>query len=553
MAIRRQKLKRKADLRHDAEGIVDPPPDWAFNIDCPYHGEIAFDFTPFRANGRDNLAGHLRDALWNLRHEHVGSTLKGYPYTLRTFWRFLDYYYAAHGETITRLDEINRNLLDKYLAWLEQQIVPKGTNRGHRFSIGARRQAFKTLKSLLVNRQRRAPDAVSPDLSFPKNPFPNSNVLTPKRDGYSVAEEKRLTVALNADLKCIHKHSGEGLTPLQVFAVHLIILGLATGRNQQPLLELRRDSLRKHPLPDRELLVTFKRRGYSTHSSSVRSSPPPNAETEINAIPATIGDHIRFLADYTAPLAADADARERDYVFLWRKTRCQDRGKIAQLDRVNATKALEAFVKRHALLDDRGRPLKVTLGRLRPTFADNIYRRTGDIRRVQQALGHASVQTTMQRYTNVPFEAERDHAIVLDSMVSRFTRFVIDGRVLLAADGQIPLADVHNLLAEGYATGVARCKNPFRESESLCMRFFHCFRCPGMVVFEDDLWRLFSFYYCLLKERHKINPPNWEKLYGPIIRRIDRDIASQFRPEIVAEARRQAQEHPHPAWQGPLL
>ena len=138
-------------------------------------------------------------------------------------------------------------------------------------------------------------------------------------------------------------------------------------------------------------------------------------------------------------------------------------------------------------------------------------------------------------------------------MVTRFTRIDCDGKVLLAADGAVPLKDVKDLLAGGYNTGVARCKNPFRENDSVCKKFLHCFRCPGMMVFEDDLWRLFSFYYRLLSERPKINAAHWLKTYAPIIRRIDVDISPQFPQEAVAAGKTKARDTPHPTWKGPFL
>jgi len=113
----------------------------------------------------------------------------------------------------------------------------------------------------LTNRQKRFPSAASPALSFPRKSFPNSHQLTPKREPYSAAEQERIIAALNRDLYTIHEGEGKPLKDLLVLAVHLLLLGLATGRNLQSLLDLQRDSLQEHPLPERELLVTTKRRG----------------------------------------------------------------------------------------------------------------------------------------------------------------------------------------------------------------------------------------------------------------------------------------------------
>jgi len=338
-----------------------------------------------------------------------------------------------------------------------------------------------------------------------------------------------------------------------VLVVHLIILGLATGCNLQPLLELQRDSLQEHPLPDREWLITYKRRGYSTHVTSIRKNANQEVQQQIGTIPANIADHFRFLSEFTEPLMTDAKPDDRKFVLLWRVTRLKRKGEVIRLDNQIIGNALNAFVARHYLKDDRGSDLALNVSRLRPTMATELYRRTHDIRRVQKALGHANIQITARRYVDKPLEAERDHVIVLDSMVSQFTRIEIEGKVLLAADGQMPLQDIKNLLDGGYSTGIARCRNPFRDNDAVCKKFFACFTCPNMCVFEDDLWRLFSFYYRLLTERVKINPTHWQKTYGPIIRRIDTEIAPQFPPDKVSAARTEAQKNPHPTWREPIL
>lgn len=554
MAIRRNKVDRKVDLALDAGRVIDMPPGWAFAIDCEHHGRVEFDFKRYCEQGREELAGYMRDAVWSLRHELVGVSLMNLENSgLRPFWRFLDDL-AGAGEAITRLNQIDRKLLDRYLAWLELQVASTGKNKGQRLSVRARKGAFDHLKTLLTNRQKRVPAAVSPALAFPRNPFPRSNHLTPTREPYSATEQERIVAALNKDLRRIHEGEGEPLTPSQVLVVHLLLLALATGRNSQSLLDLRRDSLREHPLSDRELLVTTKRRGWSTHATAVRMSAaaPEDVET-IQSIPASIGDHFRFVADFTTPLIAEAAERDRQFVFLWRVTKHERKGQVVRLDQMKATNAVVVFAKRHDLLDDRGQSLTLNVARLRPTYGTELYRRTRDIRRVQQALGHSTPETTARHYVNAPLEAERDHAMVVEGMVSQFARIEVEGKTLLAADGKIPLQDVKDLLSGGYNTGIARCKNPFRQNESVCQKFFHCFKCPSMCVFEDDLWRLFSFYYRLLAERSKINAAHWLKTYGPIIRRIDVDIAANFPAEKVEAARLKAQHTPHPTWKGPLL
>lgn len=560
--IRRPKLDRKIDLTMDGDRVVDMPPGWAFTITCPNHGQSTFDFNPFRANGREELAGHLRDAIWNLRHEVEGESLDSYFRGIRYFWSFLEDAESS-GLIVTRLDQIDVAVLRRYIAWLGMQIAKRGDNKGQVLSIGSQRNAYTQLKTLLKNRQKRHPEAVHPNLSFPRNPFPNSNSKTNHRPPYSINEQDRITAALNADLKRIHE-GGEPLDANQVLAVHQIIIGLAMGTNKQSLIELRRNSLMDHPLKDRRFIQTFKRRGHSTHATSIREAEPELEVDEISTIPADIAEHFEFLCAYTAPLMEEAAKEDRGLAFLVRIKKHGRKGQVVRLNSVNAGHDVASFTKRHDLKDDRGRPLQFNIARLRPTMGTNLYRITKDIRKVQQALGHAHVETT-EIYVEQHLESERDHQLVLENMEQQFTPKVIEGKIMIAADGQFP-ANIANLLDGGYNTGIARCKNPMRgkdptradatvveEIESVCKKFLACFRCPNMMVFEDDLWRLFSFYYRLLSERAKIHPNHWMKTYAPIIRRVDRHIAPLFPADKVVEARAKAQKIPHPAWRGPVL
>lgn len=551
MAIRKQRLDRKvAGLTLGGSNIAHLPAPWTFVINCRHHGPTELDFTAFRANGRQELAAHFRDAVWGMRHTHLGVTLKKYRDLLPVFFRFLD---EVAGPAVKRLNQISREVLDAYIAWLAQQLRAEGSQRGLAWSVGAQLAHYNAVKSLLKHLRRWVPEDTR-SLVFPRNPFPNAARLMPTRRSYSEAESKRLLSALNLDLRALHRGDGK-LTELHVMGVHLLVLGLTTGRNLQSLLELPRDCLQPHAAPGRKVLVTSKRRGYSTHASSLRATAPEatTADPRDVVIPNNVAGHIEWLAEHTAPLAGLAEERYAGRIFLRVPSQGPNKGKAVPMNPNAVNGALAAFVRRHRLKNDEGKALALCIARLRPTFGNAIYARSGgDLRAVQRALNHADLRTTVNHYLDVPPQAERDHALVIEGMVG-WARKEIDGKVMIAADGSVPLANVKDLLSGGYNTGVARCRNPFRDDDSVCSKFFTCFRCQNMVVFEDDLWRLYSFYYRLLQERVKIAPHHWTLTYGPIIRRIDAEIAPQFPSSTVELARKKAQRSPHPMWKGPLL
>lgn len=555
--IGRKRVVRKVESITLAGTVVDLPPTWCFTIRCQHHGEIRFDFAPWRRRGRDDLVKHMRDAVWSLRHELVGITLQGIFQSLAIYFLpFLDDLEES-GCVVGHLSQIDEKVVRDFLAWLERRIASGGRRAGQQLSLSAKKNAYSALKTVLINRMKKTPASVNTQLRLPKSPFPNINRLVPKRASYSKGEQNRIVAACNQDLKRIHdQRGGDALLPAQVLVVHLIVLALATGRNFQGLLELRRDSLKPHPLKDREVLITEKRRGGSTQVASYRAQGADQGteQEQILTIPTTVGNHFRWLANFTRSLSENARAEDRELVFLWqvphtgRHPRSTRQGRINRFTQVDARNAIADFVARHELVDDRGGRLLFSVARCRPTFGTNLYARTRDIRKVQLALGHASAETTARHYVSLPAVAERDHVFVGQAMVGWITSADETKATALAADGRIPLQNVHKLLSGGYNTVVARCKNPFREGGEVCGKYMVCFRCPQMVVFEDDLWKMFSFYNKLLAERNKIAPHHWVKTYGWVIKAIDNDIALQFPADLVEAAKIKARLTPHPVW-----
>jgi len=97
--IGRKRVNRKVDsIRLDGQ-VIDLPPAWSFAIICKHHGEIRFDFQPLCRNEREELTKQFRDAVWSLRHELVGQTLRGvFQQITIYFWAFLDDQEGAGAE-----------------------------------------------------------------------------------------------------------------------------------------------------------------------------------------------------------------------------------------------------------------------------------------------------------------------------------------------------------------------------------------------------------------------------------------------------------------------
>jgi site-specific recombinase XerD len=74
-------------------------------------------------------------------------------------------------------------------------------------------------------------------------------------------------------------------------------------------------------------------------------------------------------------------------------------------------RSIQLLVKKYASLIT---PLKITPHKLRSTYGTNLYRKSGDIYLVANALGHADVNTTKKHYAKI----EEDHRMKASSYVS---------------------------------------------------------------------------------------------------------------------------------------
>ena len=153
MAIRRQKLDRNANLTLDSGRVVDMPPAWTFTIDCPHHGKI--ELTSIACASTVATIWPDRCAMLS---GACAMSFRAKPCTAMNSTSAISGAFLMNctppGAPITRLDQIDRTLVDRYLAWLELQVVTTGRTKGQLLSLGAKKSAFAAFKALLTNRQK---------------------------------------------------------------------------------------------------------------------------------------------------------------------------------------------------------------------------------------------------------------------------------------------------------------------------------------------------------------------------------------------------------------
>ena len=276
----------------------------------------------------------------------------------------------------------------------------------------------------------------------------------------------------------------------------------------------------------------------------------------------------REIVSLTEPLMTEVLPGLSNRLWLYRQTGSgrDTKTRVKVLTIHNYFVSAQRIIKRHDLLDEDGKPLHLNISRLRKTFAQRMWQLTGgDVVALSEKLG------------NTPAVAGQTYVAVTPEMEANFRRIghimhadwagKLDDVAFLAEftrETGISAEQLKRIAVGDNNTGVGRCTDPLHGGKApgdgtLCTRWVECFHCQNQIVMESDLYRLFSFYYLLLKERNFISRSRWDELYGKIIHIIDHEIITPnlrtrknpkgcFEPYRVQKYRAEAEANPHPMW-----
>ncbi|MGO9613608.1 MAG: integrase [Dissulfurispiraceae bacterium] len=505
---------------------------------------------------RDEIVIAVREAIKRLKQTMTDHSVYHLCASgVASWFDFLDWIYDR-GKKIISLEEIDVEVIERYIEWLRFRTADTETGR---LSYSAAKSVYSRTKSVLIECVNVG--EINRGI-FPKNPFPNSNRSRKSFKPYSKDEMLRLLSALSIDLLQIRQGVFEG-TESDKLAVYFFIMATRTGRNPTPLLEMTRDALQPHPLnpKTRSLLTLYKRRGNNISLQEFRKTisieGPATVRSDVTSL---FKDVIKLTEQYVSSVPEKVRNR------LWlcrRETTNQHRGLIAPIDTGVLHRAAKRLIELHDLKADnidpktgQAAPLQLTTMRLRKTFATRMWQLTGgDLVKTAEALGNQP-RITDAHYLEVTPEMERHHKFVglcLDATL-RGKENDQETKEQLASELRVTIKDVERILNGKNNTGVGRCTSPYfgdyapKDGKNACTSFLYCFQCSNQVVMESDLYRLFSFYWLIIKERNFMERKSWKKIYGWVIREVDRVISPRFNKKAITEAREHALINPHPMW-----
>lgn len=507
-------------------------------VEFPPHPstERKFDFAPFYGVGIDEITYACQRQIERFLAKQDADlevstisycTTKG----LRTFLGYLSLRATALDRSLT-LHDIDRDVIDGLIGYLRASGV----------SLSTQATRYAVIKTVLVSLGRRGLILIvanGDDQTFPRNPFPvptrnfkGEQPLTRKERNAFAAAVKTAAMPLfnpNVNVTC------------ELLGYALLIVALHTGRNTTPLVEMTTDCLLPHPRKNTHLLVLWKRRGHNTSKVILKQDTDPERTLEsLSGLRYPVARLINRIIELTRPLRDEVPPRLAKRLWLYRSQEKKTYGNVKALTVNRVNQLTGRLVQVASLVDADGRPLRLNISRLRKTFANRIFELlNGDLAGTAIALG------------NTPQVAERNYLAPTEDSIRNW-KFL--GETLTQEL-------LSRTLGATERTPVGRCTDPNggqyapkKQPGATCFSFLDCVRCRNYVVTGDDLYRLYSFYWRVLRERDRMDALTWKKHYAHIPRIIQRDIVEKglkrqiFNATDVENAKNSARIHPHPFW-----
>ncbi|KAF7961409.1 hypothetical protein AWV80_00180 [Cupriavidus sp. UYMU48A] len=281
--------------------------------------------------GRDSLVESVKDALWRLKAKGATeATLANLVRAGATTWfQYLDAL-TARGKMVCAAEQVDRKLVEQYIAWLIKRPARKGSGTIKYTSAKALYGFTKTILKEVARLEGLRLDI------FPVNPFPGADRAYVGARPFDKEELGTVIRALGTDLDAIRNGTWSG-SAVDTLTVYFLLIAARTGRNVTPLLEMTVESLAPHPLRENMgLLKLYKRRGNRIQQLGF------HCQQEIShtgSAPKDVVSLFKEVVVVTAELRSELAADEPSWLWMYRD---RDTGRVGRLGATTLYLALAA-------------------------------------------------------------------------------------------------------------------------------------------------------------------------------------------------------------------
>lgn len=419
----------------------------------------------------------------------------------------------CNGQITLTLKSIDPSFIEIYAGWLSNRTK----ENGELWSRNTARTAFsktKTVLKLLI--ERRLVENV-PGL-LPRGLFPGATSPLNRRKKIRSLSENETDKVLAALIPVVTQiYYSETILTRKSLSFLALAIFLSIGVNVTPLFSMQRDlSLHffDHPMVNRKLLYLSKKR------ANKEIVTPLEDGLTVSLDVFKICMRVKENAD---KVAAQLGSKAGDQLWIYRS---QDGEKLRILSHHCLSDTASSFATVENLERDDGRPLKMSSQLFRNTRHNKIAKASrGNLLAIARSSGNTP--RVASRYLDVSAEQTAKHRFAGEALVEKLIFYE-----------KTPVASCKDIINGDLAP----------KTGEPCLDFFSCFRCKSQVITGDDLYRLYSFYWAIYRERAHIGAKKWKAYFSWLIRVIDRDIAPLFKKEAIKLASETARDAPHPMW-----
>jgi hypothetical protein len=477
------------------------------------------DMTKHYGKGFDDITNRAFYTVKTLLNSKNGTETTKLDYLHRGFKELSDYLAIWH-HTLSR-ELTHKDITPEFIEGFRGHLL--GTGKGYTSQKGVYSVAKGLLTAMRNNGYWPIPNEAFSEI-FPANPYPNSNRRVKGVKPFSEHEKRQLVVALKQALKPIYAPDREESLTGYELTVCVLAIAMQTGINTTPLLNITTDSLSDHPLKsNRKLLTVYKARGNATQLHNLRKSE------QVELVQGVKLDVAYIIERITALNKSMRDELGSDSLMLYRKN---GKAKVASITDASLSINIAKLVKNYELIDEDKKTIKVNLSRIRKTFINGIYELSGESILIAAKSAKHSGTGTIDHYLEAPEKSKRNLGLM----------------------GEIR---VKELTSDTQPTPTGRCKDPIDgdkapKNGTTCADFLACFRCKSFVITGDDLYRLYSYYWAIVRNRDSFGRKEWKRYLRNVMTIIDTEVEPAFIEKgmlshLQAE-RERAKVSPHPYW-----
>lgn len=463
-----------------------------------------------------------------------------------------------------------------FIGWLQKRAQDESWRQS------SLRSAYKSVKAVLIEMLAQGLIPGESSRFFPRGAVSWRNGES-RQTSLTDAEQERLAMAVKADLVDIH-HGRLTLTQGAVQGLRLLLIAHRQGLNPTPLLEMRRDALAPGFLPGTIRIRTGKHRNRKVRSAVGRASRARQEDKQQDSQPEeqdlffdlSEGAVLQQAIASTRDLVSEAPAAMKQRIWLYRagaRSGATTSGHVTCLGAEALRLAVDGLIRRHSLIGDDGKPLRINLSRLRKSRFDRALR-----------IADGDMAVTANLMGNTPEVAGAHYPSMNDARKAEAAGFMNDDYAALMRSGPAPreVAETRPVqvtplqATNGGApvemptpTPVSGCQDSLHgehaphDGRTHCDRYVMCLFCSSFTVVGtvEGLWRLFSFQAFARAELDYLDQTlgaertandlleDLRDRYRVAIPYIDDFTQRQFTSTRVAKARDKTAAGLHPFWQ----